>query len=470
MKKSPALILILFLSSFTAYVNAQEIPIDAAFRKSSIETLNQLMNDFYVFPEVAQKTGDHLNKLLETGYFDAFKDTESFAKALTEQVQSINKDKHMRVRSRPPGNAPVNTIDRLFEEHLDYKMRSRSNNLGFQEAKKLPGNIGYLDLRGFANVYEAGPMADHYMKLLSSSDAIIIDLRKNGGGDPGMVQYLCSYFFDKKVHLNSLYWRQGDRTDEFWTLDSVNGDQLPDIPLFVLTSNYTFSGAEEFSYNMQTQKAATLVGETTGGGANPGGTRRINEYLSVFIPMGRAINPITGTNWEGVGVVPEIQTTAEEAFDKGVELATAAAEAYRDRKKQEYKDIFKKVQANLEGFSNAKTEPEREKYQMRVFESLKLSVAAGLFDEGDINIMGYNFLNDYEKPNHAEAIFKTNTMLFPESANVFDSYGEALAAVGKLDESLASYRKAVELGEKNNDPQLEVFRENLKNVQEKLKP
>ena len=113
-----------------------------------------------------------------------------------------------------------------------------------------------------------------------------------------------SYFFDQKLLLNSLYWREGDRTQEFWTLADVGGMKMPDVPLFVMTSNRTFSGAEEFSYNMQTQKRATLVGQTTGGGANPGGTMRINDNLSVFIPTGKAINPITKTNWEGVGVVP----------------------------------------------------------------------------------------------------------------------------------------------------------------------
>jgi hypothetical protein len=460
----------LFLFAVVPFLTAQEKAIDKAFKKSSIETLNKLMNDFYVFPEVAKKTEVHLNKLLKSGYFDEFENTESFAKALTKEVQVINKDKHMRISARTIGAAPVHTVDRLFEEHLYYKSRSRSNMAGFKEAKKLDGNIGYLDLRGFAGVQSGAPVADSYMKLLSTSDAMIIDLRKNGGGDPNMVQYLCSFFFDKKVHLNSLYWREGDRTDEFWTLDKVNGERMPDVPLFVITSPRTFSGAEEFSYNMQTQKRATLVGETTGGGANPGGSRTINDHLNVFIPVGKAINPITGTNWEGVGVVPEVMTTARDAYDKAVELAREAAEEYRKKKSDEYMSILDKLKINLEEVTKKHTDKEVGKYKNGAFKTLKKAVEIGLLDEGDINYIGYNYLNQYEQPVQAELILKSNTVLFPESANVYDSYGEVLAANGKIEEAVKSFEKAIEAGEKNNDPQLGLYKKNLKATKEKIKP
>ena len=159
------------------------------------------------------------------------------------------------------------------------------------------------------------------MNFLANADAIIFDMRQNGGGHPGLIQYICSYLFDAPTHLNSLYWRQGDRTEEFWTLDDVPGPKMPDVPVFVLTSSYTFSGAEEFSYNLQTRERATLVGETTGGGANPGGRMPVNQRFGIFIPTGRAINPITGTNWEGIGVVPDIAVDADEAYDTALAMA-----------------------------------------------------------------------------------------------------------------------------------------------------
>ena len=440
--------------------NAQETAIDQAFKKQSIAGLNELMIDFYVFPEVAKKTADHLNKKLQAGHFDQFKTLDAFAQSLTEEVQSINQDKHMHIRPVPPYVAKENTPESMMEERLHRIARSRKGNYGFAEAKKLEGNVGYFDLRGFAGVEKGGPMADSYMHLLSTSDAIIVDLRKNGGGSPAMVQYLCSYFFDKKVHLNSLYWRDGDRTEEFWTLDEVGGKKMPDVPLFVLTSGRTFSGAEEFSYNMQTQKRATLVGETTGGGANPGGTRNINEKLMVFIPSGRAINPITKTNWEGVGVVPEVKTSAEEALDKAHELAEVAAEKYRKQINEKYKGLFTDSQNNINQYSSS---------DEKIITSIKKCHQAGLLGEGSINGMGYDYLMQYKKPKVAEVIFKTNTILFPGSANVYDSYAEALAMNGHMKASVLNYKKAVELATANEDPNLELFVKNLKKAEVKMK-
>ena len=190
-----------------------------------------------------------------------------------------------------------------------------------------------MDYRGFTPKRLGEETAVGAMKFLDNSDAVIIDLRKNGGGDPEMVQLICSYFLDKKIHLNSLYWRRNDHTQEFWTLDKVDGKRMPEVPLFILTSKRTFSGAEEFCYNMQTRNRATLIGETTGGGANPGGTFNINERFSIFIPPGSAINPVTGTNWEGVGVKPEIAIDEHEAFDRALEEARKAAEEYQEKRK-----------------------------------------------------------------------------------------------------------------------------------------
>ncbi len=167
MKKSLVLLLLVVCFSllFMAYRHKMLLLIKL-IRKSTIKKLNQLMVDYYVFPEVAKKTEKHLNQLLVKGHFEKFEDLDGFAKELTAQVQAINKDKHMRIRPRSVGQAPPNSIDRVFEEHLQYKMRSRFYGAGFMEAKRLEGNIGYIDLRGFANVSSGGPVADHYMALI----------------------------------------------------------------------------------------------------------------------------------------------------------------------------------------------------------------------------------------------------------------------------------------------------------------
>ena len=190
----------------------------------------------------------------------------------------------------------------------------RTNNFGFQEIKILDGNVGYLNLRGFIPAEVGGDTAIAAMNFLSNTDAIIFDLRQNGGGDPSMVQLISSYLFDEPAHLTDIYYRPTDLTTQSWTLPYVPGKRSPDTPVYILTSSRTFSAAEEFSYNLKNLKRATIVGETTGGGAHPGGTVDATDRYQVWLPSGRAINPITKTNWEGTGVSPHIAVTQAEAL------------------------------------------------------------------------------------------------------------------------------------------------------------
>ncbi|MCC7466720.1 MAG: S41 family peptidase [Saprospiraceae bacterium] len=446
------------LGALCCCVHLQAQSLSTEFKQQSIDQISALLQERYVFPEVATATATHLKARFKAGAFDAATDLKSFANALTAEAQAITHDKHLRVRTHG-GNAPsaMGRPDPMTA-FLDSR---RGGNAGFAEVKMLPDNIGYLDLRGFAPPAEGRSMADHSMALLASADAIIIDLRKNGGGSPAMVQYLCSYFFDQKVHLNSLYYREGDRTEEFWTMDQVGGIKMPEVPLFILTSDYTFSGAEEFSYNMQSRKRVTLVGETTGGGANPGGMVPVNDQLAMFIPGGRAINPVTKTNWEGVGVVPEVKVAKEEALDKAMELAGAAAAAFRkkvrDRQEAQVRPLFEAL-ANY---------PES-KASEAVLDQFKSCVSSGLMSEEDINRLGYDYMMGFGKPQTAEHIFWCNTRLFPASANAYDSYGEALMANGSEKDALAACQKAVELAEKSNHPDKAVFLDNLKKLENHL--
>jgi len=456
--------MLLLLSLLLFNVNrseAQNEVLTTSYKEQAIQSLSQLMNDFYVFPEVAKKTADHLKNQLDNGYYDEFNTNESFADALTEAVQSVNHDKHMRIRVNRPFVAPPNTPERIVEEQVVRMNRSRQGNYGFQTVDILEGNVGYLDLRGFAGLENAKETADAAMKLLSRTDAIIFDLSKNGGGSPEMVQYLCSFFFDKTLHLNSLYWREGNVTREFWTLDSVSGTKLPDVPLFIITSNRTFSAAEEFSYNMQTQKRATLVGQTTGGGANPGGTMGINNNLTVFIPTGKAINPITKTNWEGVGVVPEIKTTAEESLNKTKLLAKEAAENFRNKTKERFSVLYLDLTHQLDNFTNETSENE-------ILESIKECQEKNVLDEDSINSLGYQYLMTHNKPNAAQIVFKANTMLYPNSANVYDSYAETLMINGDKHASVENYQKAISVATEYEDGNLELFKKNLEAAKSKL--
>ena len=189
-------------------------------------------------------------------------------------------------------------------------------------------------MRGFSDVEYGGETAVAAMNFLSNADAIIIDLRNNGGGSPAMIQLISSYLFDSNpVHLNNFYWRPTDSNSQTWTLPHVSGTRSPDTPLYILTSSGTFSAAEEFSYNLKNLERATLIGETTGGGAHPGGSLIATERFMVWVPTGRAINPITNTNWEGSGVIPHIKTSAREALDKAYTIALEQLISQKPRRK-----------------------------------------------------------------------------------------------------------------------------------------
>jgi tetratricopeptide (TPR) repeat protein len=455
-------LIVLFYSYFPLSNHAQDI--DQVYKKEVVEKLTTLINDFYVLPDLGTKTTKHLMQSFEAGDFDSVKNEEEFADLLTSTVQSVNKDKHMRIYVQPPYEAPVNSPERKIEEQLYELGKTRARNNGLNTVEVLEGNVGYLDLRSFAPPFEGKDHADAYMKLLSNVDALIIDLSKNGGGSPDMVKYLCSYFFEGNVHLNSLYFREGDRTIDFFTDEAVDGQKMIDLPLFVLVSEKTFSGAEEFAYNMQTQKRAEVIGQTTGGGANPGRHMPINEKMGVFLPMGMAINPITKTNWEGVGVVPSIKTEEAKTLEKALEMAQKAAEEYRNSKN----DAFTKMYLAMDSLLQA--DHKSPSYREAAIASIETCSKANLLQEWQINLLGYDYLMQYQKPEVANIIFEANMQLHPNSANVYDSYAESLLALGDVEQSVVHYLKAVAIAEENGLPENEIdlFKANLEKAKAAL--
>lgn len=295
-----------------------DMQLDAAARKEVIDTLVKRLNDAYVFPEVAAKVEQSLRS--REAEYAQITSARQFAEKLTADVQAVSHDKHLRVRYSYE-SIPVRKDDNseLTAEERDRIRRELGRiNYGFERVERLPGNIGYIDLRGFTPAeIGGGETVAAAFNFLANTDALIIDLRKNGGGDPNQVALICSYLFGtERVHLNDLHWRDGksERVEEFWTQKDVPGRRYEGKDVYVLTSNYTFSGAEEFSNNLKTLKRATIVGETTGGGANPGGGNRLAEHFGAFIPTGRAVNPVTKTNWEGTGVEPDVKVPADHAL------------------------------------------------------------------------------------------------------------------------------------------------------------
>jgi hypothetical protein len=291
--------------------------IDAGERAALVENAIALLDRSYVYPEKAAALAVSLRAQLHQGAFDSIDSAEAFADALTDALQHDTLDRHLEVRyfeqsvpDRPAGE------DESAEDQAAEFLQQQRLNFGFAEVRRLHGNIGYLDIHQFGRPQGSAERIAAAMTLLADTSALIIDLRKCGGGDPDSVKLVASYLVDHRTHLNDIYWREENRTEERWTQEDVPGRKYGSArPLYVLTSSDTFSGGEDFAYALKNAGRAILVGETTGGGAHPGNPRRLAEHFMMFVPSGRPISPVTHTDWEGVGVAPDIAVRASKALD-----------------------------------------------------------------------------------------------------------------------------------------------------------
>lgn len=300
-------------------VAAQSTPVSPEVRRAVVDSLAQNLIAGYVFPELALKMAGDLRARLGQGEYDSL-DSDNLARRLTRDLYAIAHDGHLRVLSRRvDGSAGGGGVAADREAWL------RSINYGFERVEILPGNVGLVEIRGFLDVGQAREAALEVMRKLAKVDALIVDLRRNGGGEPETVALVSTFLFPRgqRVHLNDLHWRAGDRIEEFYTDPDLDVARFSG-PVYVLTSRRTFSAAEEFTYNLKQLKRATQVGETTGGGANPGDFVSLVPGFVVFVPTGRAVNPISHDNWEGKGVVPEVATPADSALDVARRLAQSA--------------------------------------------------------------------------------------------------------------------------------------------------
>jgi hypothetical protein len=405
-----------------------------------VKNIQELMLENYIFLDKAKETNLHLDSLITTNYFETYTDPKDFAKALSVEMQKVTNDKHLNIAPPRPPRPPQNNSD-FTSRHLTNLVRFRSG--GFGKIDLLDGNVGYVQLKGFRR--EDIFKVDDVMNYLSTADAIIIDLRENGGGS-GLGLYWSSYFLKDNTHLTGTYERRTDTKKELNTV-SVKGNKRLDMPIFILTSNRTFSAAEAFAYDLQSRKRATIIGEITGGGAHPVDFMRLPKGYGLIVPYAESINPITKSNWEGVDVIPDFKTTKEESLTKAKELAIIAAKNYREQPFNELELILEKNDI-IQGDED------------KVFELIKLLLKRNHLEDFIINDMGYSYLEN-NKIIAAYVIFKSNVEIFPKSPNAHDSYADVLALKDNKKEALKHYKQAVLLAEKQNDSQLEMYKNNL---------
>ncbi len=399
---------LLLTAAFTLQLGAAPAKkdLDKQERAKIVQQVGKALIDNYVFPDKGKEMAEHIQKLQKKGTYKKINDHRDFAEQLTKDVRDISHDLHIRIRFQPE---PPRRRQGERPSREEVQARYDYTNGGFKEVKRLPGNVGYLRFDGFNPAEFAGATAVAAINFLNNVDALIIDLRYNGGGAPSMIQLICSYFFEEPTHLNSFYIRKGEKTHQFWTQAHVKGKLMTETEIFVLTSKRTFSAAEEFTYNLKNLERATIVGETTGGGAHPVNFHYLDEIkFGMSIPFGRAVNPVTKTNWEGTGIKPHVEVPQAEAYDKAYALA-------------------------LEKLAKKAEKPEKVKAL-----------------ESDINGEGYRALM-FGNTKKAIKLFELNVKLFPKSSNAYDSLGEAYMKSKQKDLATKNYKKSLELNPKNDN-------------------
>ena len=311
-------------------VEPVNVTLDRALRKSTIDGVRSALTDFYVDPDLAKKMSDEIQRRLQSGEYENVSDGYEFADKLTSDLRNVSHDKHLRVDfspfKMPPPHPPTAEDEARFHQQMEH------DNCAFEKVEILPGNIGYIKFNGFMDAGFCGATVNAAMAFVAHTDALIFDIRENGGGQPAMVTLIASYLFDRPTHLIDIYNRHEDTTQQNWTLSYLPGPRLVKTPVFVLTSKGTFSGAEEFAFDLKNQKRATIVGETTGGGAHPVSGHPVGDYFVVAVPFAKSLDPVSKTNWEGTGVEPDVKVAAEDALSTAEKLAQEKIDSARGGK------------------------------------------------------------------------------------------------------------------------------------------
>ena len=392
------LLCLLFYSTLT---KGQDFKLNEKLRNETVNQIALMLEEKYVLPEIGKKYAEQLKSKLKSGEYNKINKPDLLVNKIISDLNEIQKDKHLDIRFNPDyiqrvKNRPSVSEEDQITEQQDKIHREHNRNYGFRELKILPGNIGYLRFDEFPSERAAGTIISAF-RFLQYTDAIMIDLRFNDGGNPEIVSFIAGYFFtdDYPTEFSSIYNRILDKKFTYKTPLYLPGSRLTETDLFILVGQETFSAAEAFAYDFKHLNRATIVGQNTAGGAHAANTFIVNDYFIIQIPFARAISPVTNSNWEGVGVEPDIKCESEKAFQTA------------------YKNVLEKIIDDKKNESYA-------------------------------NSLGYALIRD-NNLKMAINVFKKNVELHPNSANAYDSLGEAYMKAGQTDQAITSFKKSLEI-------------------------
>ena len=323
---TPPQVKVLSIRALPPGATIDDIPLDEALRQKTIDAISKQLTDHYVYADVAAKMVQAIHDHQQHGDYKSITNGSDFAETLSRDLRAVSNDKHLFVGYNPfrmPEQSGPTAASHEPDpaEKARFRTMLEHQNCTFSKVEILNHNVGYIKFDAFPPPEFCGPTVVAAMGFVANADALIFDLRENHGGDPSMVEFMVSFLFGEPTHINDLAARDTNETHQYWTLPWVPGQRFLDKPVYVLTSHGTFSGGEEFTFDLKTQKRATIIGEATGGGAHPVKGLPAGDHFTIGVPFARPINPVTKGDWEGTGIEPDVKVSAAEALTTAEKMA-----------------------------------------------------------------------------------------------------------------------------------------------------
>jgi hypothetical protein len=419
---------------------------DRAYKNGVLQKITGLLESQYVLADKAKSFADEFKAKCASGAYDPYTAAKKFAEKVTADLIAITHDKHLNFRVMVPSDVGEKASGSLHHPVRYFRLRAKENT-GFYRLEWIEPRIGYVDLRRFYSFDQAKDMAVASMKFLANAQAIIIDVRENGGGSG---DFLSSYFLPYPTQLSGSFSRQTDSLTESWTRRDIGMEPRLDVPLFILTGPNTFSASESFAYDMQSRKRAILIGEPTKGGAHSVDVFGIDDQFEFYISTERSISPVTGGNWEGTGVIPDIRVPAASAVAAAVIEAKKAAEAYGRGQDAGLKKAVEEMQALADNAAGLYREGKDQAADAALDSLFKIARRAGMISEFFINVFAYTFQSPQDEQ-MGFAILKKSIEFFPESFTAYELLASVYSSKGNKELALRYFRKVLELDPGNRN-------------------
>ncbi len=435
------------LSSGPAFAQELRTLDDSEYMLEVAGKVDSLIVAAYVLPAEAVRYSAEFRQWYTSGAYDSIVDPEEFAQQVTADLIEITGDSHFSFRVIQVSEATEDAGSHL-RHPVRYHGLGLRENRGYFKLEWIDGEIGMLDLRRFYPLSVSKAMIDAAMLFLSNANAIVIDVRENGGGAGESLEYFCSYFLDYPTQLTSDYSRKDDFLTEYWTTAEVHGARRTDVPVFIVVGERSFSAAETFAYDMQANGRATLVGDSTGGGAHSVDLFKVDDQFEIYIPTWRAINPITAGNWEGVGVIPDVLVPSDAALDSALVLAKTAARDFGAIQESRINSAVEQMQRLLNDAESLYRAGRKEQADPVLDSMFQVGAQANLINEFFVYVLTYEYQGDSDESILLALIDKW-IELYPESVTPWEWMASHYADEGDKLRAIECYETVLRIDPTN---------------------